>query len=279
MDIYNNNLTESVIYNHQGSSPYKITYDGKTYDAFAVEGNLIIPEGITSDVYSVDPSLKLVRNVVDSSDVSGYVENLLYKYFKGNLSYNDTSDMINSAVYGNPAINANDNAPRVEYIGNNMVNIYEYISLITPSSNTNFVFLKNTTQTLNQTLTKEALNKTAFVGDIVKFRINVTNGNNFTLPDVFVKDVYNVSEFEYLSFESNDNWTYDVNSKVFTLKSLSPSNTSSLILSFKVKTNGTLTNIAVVGIGENETVNNNTTITVYTPQLAIEKTCLILLLF
>ena len=271
IDIYNNYLMDSIIYTHQGSSPYKITYGGKTYDAFAVEGNLIIPEGRTSDVYSVDPSLKLVRNIVDSSDVSGYVENLLYKYFKGNLSYNDTAGRINSAVYGNSAINANDNAPRVEYIGNNMVNIYEYISLITPSSNTNFVFLKNTTQTLNQTLTKEALNKTAFVGDIVKFRINVTNGNNFTLPDVFVKDVFNDTEFEYFDIESNDGWSYNVNSKVFTLKSLSPSTTSTLILTFKVKINGTLTNTAVSGIGESETVKNSTTITVFNPQLAIEK--------
>ena len=271
MDIYNNNLIESIIYTHQGSSPYKITYGGKTYDAFAVEGNLIIPEGRTGDVYSVDPSLKLVRNVLDSSDVSGYVENLLYKYFKGELSYNVASDRINRAVYNNSAINANDNAPRVEYIGNNMVNVYEYISLITPSSNTNFVFLKNTTQTLNQTLTKEALNKTAFVGDIVKFRINVTNGNNFTLPDVFVKDVFNDTEFEYLRNESKDNWAYNVNSKVFTLKSLSPSTTSTLILTFKVKINGTLTNTAVSGIGESETVKNSTNITVFNPQLAIEK--------
>ena len=61
-----------------------------------------------------------------------------------------------------------DKGEQRKYIGNNTIAVYEYISLITPSSNTNFVFLKNTTQTLNQTLTKEALNKTAFVGDIVK---------------------------------------------------------------------------------------------------------------
>ena len=271
-DIYENKLTESIIYDYVGST-YKITYEGKTYDAFSVE-LLSGPNGQTNDVYVVDPSFKLVRNVLDSSDVSEYVKSLLYKYFKGELSYNDVEGMIYSAVEGNPGINGEYNAPEFEYIGNNMVNVYEYISLITPSSNTNLVFLKQTTYTLNYTVTKEALNKTAFVGDIVKFRINVTNGNYFTLPDVFVKDVFNDGELEYLSFESKDNWSYNINSKVFTLKSLSPSNTSSIILSFKVKTNGTLTNIAVSGIGENETGNNNTNITVYNPQLAVEKVSL-----
>ena len=271
-DIYENNLTEFIFYDDKGGFPYEITYGGKTYDAFSIE--LLFMSNGNNEPYVVDPSLKLARNVVDSSDVSDYVKSLLYKYFKGQLSYDVVSFMIKSAVYGNSLMNVNYNAPDVEYIGNNMVVVYEYISLITPSSNQNLVFIKPTYHVLNQTLTKEALNKTAFVGDIVKFRINVTNGNYFTLPDVFVKDVFNDGEFEYVSFESEDNWSYNINSKVFTLKSLSPSNTSSIILSFKVKTNGTLTNIAVSGIGENETGNNNTTITVYTPELSIEKVSL-----
>ena len=267
-NLYENNLTDSIIMAASG----KIIYNGYDYDVFAAESNIISPNGRTNDLYIADSSLKLLRNVVDSSDCSEYLKLILYNYSNNQLSRSEAVAMIRNGVYGNSPV-PTEKAPVFEFVGNSVI-VYDYISFITPSSNTNYYSVKKTNYILNQSITKVALNKTAFVGDIVEFSINFTNGNNFTLPDVFVKDVFDENEFEYLSFKSNDNWTYNSTSKIFTLSSLNSHNTSNLVLSFKVKTNATLNNTVYGGFKGSITCNNTTSIKTFNPVLNVEKSCL-----
>ena len=267
-NLYENNLTDSIIMVASG----KITYNGYDYDVFAAESNIVSPNGRGNDLYIADSSLKLLRNVVDSSDCSEYLKLILYNYSNNQLSRSEAVAMIRNGVYGNSPV-PSEKAPVFEFVGNSVI-VYDYISFITPSSNTNYYSVKKTNYILNQSITKVALNKTAFVGDIVEFSINFTNGNNFTLPDVFVKDVFDENEFEYLSFKSNDNWTYNSTSKIFTLSSLNSHNTSNLVLSFKVKTNATLNNTVYGGFKGSITCNNTTSIKTFNPVLNVEKSCL-----
>ena len=126
----------------------------------------------------------------------------------------------------------------------------------------NYIYYRQTTEDVNETVSKETLNKTVKIGDQVQFRITVTNNGNTGLKEVFVND----SDFdEGLIYQSYINetgkWTYNETTHIWTLiGDLEAGKSASFIIIFKTNKLGELVNNVTAGFG-NYTMANATNTT------------------
>jgi len=153
---------------------------------------------------------------------------------------------------------------------------FNFSSLISPSGQQNlFMFKFSYGGLVNETLDKEALNKTAIVGDNIEFRIVVSNKGTTPIYDIFVEDRDYSNGLVYQTWKSEvGNWTYDNLTQHWRLQSLDAGKSAFIILFFKVLVNGTLYNNATSGVGDkNLTVSGNST-RVYNPNFTVEKIAL-----
>ena len=126
----------------------------------------------------------------------------------------------------------------------------------------NYIYYRQTTEDVNETVSKETLNKTVKIGDQVQFRITVTNNGNTSLKEVFVND----SDFdEGLIYQSYINetgkWTYNETTHIWTLiGDLEAGKSASFIIIFKTNKLGELVNNVTAGFG-NYTMANATNTT------------------
>ncbi len=284
-ELYENNLTETLTVSGQYQGMYTI-YNGTKYDIFMDEWYLSYwTSTFRPHVAILDPSFKLLRNRIDSSDISGYVKLLLYYYYPIYRSYMDYCVYVfsdtdyRSSTYSlvNYVVNAYDNgarAPDVRIVGDNAI-FYEYYGLITPAHFKNTFFMKTTTVPIDINVTKECLNQNIIVGDTIQFRINVTNTGGFKLENVYIDELFNSSQLKFLPDSLNSNWTFNESSNTFTYKNILDINeTVNLILSFKTLINGTIKNNVSVGWKDKTFDSDEISIRVYNPNLNVSKIAL-----
>ena len=131
----------------------------------------------------------------------------------------------------------------------------------------------NNTTTVYQpamTVEKVALNKSAYVGDVIAFDIVVRNTGDCDLGDVTVSEIYNSDELSFIGYSDDALWIRSGN--VFVYQGvLGVGEDSVFTVWFKALTNGTLVNnVTARSNVTDETPGNNTT-TVYNPDMKVEK--------
>ena len=125
----------------------------------------------------------------------------------------------------------------------------------------NYIWYHYTTEDVNETVSKETLNKTVKVGENVEFRITVTNNGNSNLTKVFVND----SDFDegliYQSYmNETGNWDFNDTSKIWTLTTdLEPGKSASFIVIFKTTKVGELVNNVTAGFMDFTMANSTNT--------------------
>ena len=238
-----------------------------------------------------DHSMQLLKNAINGVPVAEYLKILIYQYvdhmqdlrdndfhnyvwgFTDRTYWNSTDSIIREVValydsgFRVPSINA------CKVLANGTLMYLNFSSMITPSSQQNlFLFKYAYGDVINETLSKESLNKTAFVGDEIEYRIVVSNKGNSPIYNLWVedKDYSNGLKYENWTSESG-NWTYDNQTQKWFIDVLGPGKSASILLFFRVMVNGTLYNNATSGVGnKNITVDTNETI-VYNPNFTVEK--------
>lgn len=241
----------------------------------------------------IDNRLILLKNIKNNQPVGEYLKILIYNYV---TSRSDLISGFNNYVWeftdgeywnSNNAVvrevirlyNSGFRVP-TEYsskvLSNGTLMYFNFSSLISPSGQQNlFMFKFSYGGLVNETLDKEALNKTAIVGDNIEFRIVVSNKGTTPIYDIFVEDRDYSNGLVYQTWKSEvGNWTYDNLTQHWRLQSLDAGKSASIILFFKVLVNGTLYNNATSGVGDkNLTVSGNST-RVYNPNFTVEKIAL-----
>ena len=241
----------------------------------------------------IDNRLILLKNIKNNQPVGEYLKILIYNYVssRGDLisGFNNYVWEFTDGEYWNSqtaviqeVIRLYNSGFRVptEYsskvLSNGTLMYFNFSSLISPSGQQNlFMFKFSYGDLVNETLDKEALNKTAIVGDNIEFRIVVSNMGTTPIYDIFVEDRDYSNGLVYQTWKSEvGNWTYDNLTQHWRLQSLDAGKSASIILFFKVLVNGTLYNNATSGVGDkNLTVSGNST-RVYNPNFTVEKIAL-----
>ena len=137
----------------------------------------------------------------------------------------------------------------------------------TPGNNTTVVYRPDLS------VVKIALNKVAYVGDVIAFDIVVRNTGDCDLGDVCVTEIFDADELEYVGHSDNATWLKSGN--VFLYQEvLGVGGESTFTVWFKTLTNGTLVNnVTAKSNVTDETPGNNTTV-VYRPDLSVVKIAL-----
>jgi uncharacterized repeat protein (TIGR01451 family) len=152
---------------------------------------------------------------------------------------------------------------------------YDMQLFLTPTDNQNMVLFKSSqfTPRYNETVTKDTINKTVFVGQDVQFRITVTNTGNTALTDVFVEDIDFSDGLIYQNWKSEKgNWKYKNNGMWVLTHDLEPEENASFIVIFNTRAVGELRNNVTSGYLDITLSNStNTTRTKYIPKMSVFK--------
>ena len=112
------------------------------------------------------------------------------------------------------------------------------------------------------TVSKEALNKTAEVGNLTEFLITVKNIGDIHLKDVFVKEGKH-DGLEYVSYnDPSGKWTFDGVNKWSYDGYLEIGESANFTVIFKVIKSGNLTNFVTAGYNNTDNVTDNDTVEV-----------------
>ena len=107
------------------------------------------------------------------------------------------------------------------------------------------------------TVSKEALNKTAEVGNLTEFLITVKNIDDIHLKDVFVKEGKH-DGLEYVSYnDPSGKWTFDGVNKWSYDGYLEIGESANFTVIFKVIKSGNLTNFVTAGSNNTDNVTDN----------------------
>ena len=293
--INNKNLDESDISTYESGenrgSVYETTIDNlmtTTNDYYA-----FCAERYNTNPYSgvFDNRLELLRNSINHKPVGDYLKILIYEYLDvfNDLRVYDFADHVwtfTDFEYWNSddlvikeVIRLYDSGFRVptenscKVLPNGTLMYFNFSSMITGTGQQNlFLFKFDYGDLLNQSLTKETLNKTGFIGDDINFRIVMTNKGETPLYDVFVDDEDYSNGLKYIDWQSEvGNWIYNDTTHKWRLDELLPGESASIILRFNTLINGTLINNATGGVGRNITVNATNSTRIYKPGMTVEK--------
>ena len=286
-DIYTFSEADGQIIGQHDIDMLMQTADG--YFAYCAE------EFNSSPYYGVyDHTMGKLLNAINHVSVSEHLKILIYQYInhmqdlKDNDFHNyvwaftdheywNSKDPIVQEVLGLyengfrvPSVNA------CKVLSNGTLMYFNFSSMITPSGQQNmFLFKFWYGNQINETLTKEALNKTAKNGDYVDYRIVVTNKGTEPVYSIWVEDNDYSKGLIYESWRSEiGNWNYNNSTGQWQLDVLNPSQSASIILRFKVSGYGKLYNNATSGIGNITVTNSTDDIYVYTPNFTVEKIAL-----
>ena len=238
-----------------------------------------------------DNSMEKLKNSINNELVSDYLKILIYHYVDhmDDLRNNDFHEYVwafTDFEYWNstdPIVsevrNLFDSGFRVptnnacKVLANGTLMYFNFSSMITPSGQQNlFLFKFWQGKEINETLTKEALNKTAFIGDTVEYRIVVSNKGTSPIYDLWIEDKDYSKGLKYESWRPEiGNWRYDNKTEHWILDELGPAKSASLILFFRVLVNGTLYNNATSGLGTINVTNATDEIRVYNPDFTVQK--------
>ena len=250
-------------------------------------------ERYNSEPYSgvYDHSMEKLYNAINHQPIAEYVKILIYQYvdhmddledhdfheyvweFTDREYWNSKNSIVKEVIrlYDSGFRVPNVNACKV--LANGTLMYFNFSSMITPSGQQNlFLFKFWFGDEINETFTKEALNKTAYIGDYVEYRIVVSNKGTSPVYDVWVEDKDYSKGLIYEDWRAElGDWTYDNVTQHWKLNVLNPAKSASIILKFKVADYGTLYNNATSGVGSINVTNSSDDIYVYTPNFTIKK--------
>ena len=238
-----------------------------------------------------DDGLRLLRNSLSGEDVSEYLKILIYTFVNKEQDLNGTG--LNNAVWeftdGNFRNSNNTIVKKVlalyesgmrvpnknasKLLDNRSIIFYDFSSLITPSLWQNLVLFKFRSLNITENLTKETLNQSVLINQIVEFKITLKNTGNESINNAFIQDNDYSNGLVYYGWKNVvGNWTYDATHKKWILNNpLKAGQSVSIILLFKAVQNGTLINNVSSGF-DNITLSNSTNnTTVYKPNIKVIK--------
>ena len=285
-----NDFTVDILNGQDSSQHYIESGKYAGYNQYCVEQHLFLPahtEGVlTSD-------LSYITNSIDRTLVSDYIKVMFYlkDAYPARYEHYDTQSII--WIFSDSEYRKSDNAfvrEIIDYHDNHKVDInktsyvlpngtrmeYDMQLFLTPTDNQNMVLFKSSqfTPRHNETVRKETINKTVFVGQEVQFRIIVTNTGNVPLTDVFVEDIDFSEGLEYKNWKpENGDWKYENNGKWVLTYDLEPEENASFIVIFNTLTVGELRNNVTSGYNKTIRLSNstNTTKTKHIPKLSVLK--------
>ena len=241
-----------------------------------------------------DHSMELLKNALNGHPIADYLKILIYQYVDHMNDLNNTDfrqyiwDFTDRSYWTSDdpviqeVIRLYDSGFRVPTINackvlvNGTLMYFNFSSLITPSGQQNlFLFKYDHGDEINETLTKEALNKTALVNDTIEYRIVVSNKGTSPIYYLWVEDKDYSAGLKYETWHpESGNWTYNNETQHWILDELPPAKSASLILIFRVMINGTLYNNATSGVGTLNVTNSSDDVRVYSVNLTVEKNTL-----
>ena len=231
----------------------------------------------------------VLNNTVYGNNVSELLKILIYNYNDGfsgdysrqsaiwrltnyeyrNYTSSDTiTDVVNKVIYDY------DNGVRIpekayKHLDNGTVRTYDFTAFLTPERYQDLFWYKITDVEIlkseanfNMTVSKEALNKTAEVGNLTEFLITVKNIGDIHLKDVFVKEGKH-DGLEYVSYnDPSGKWTFDGVNKWSYDGYLEIGESVNFTVIFKVIKSGNLTNFVTAGSNNTDNVTDNDTVEV-----------------
>ena len=261
----------------------------KGYQQYCVEQHLFYPSN-TEGVLTRD--LTYIVNSINNKVVVDYLKILFYLkdafpeewgdydtqaitwIFTDGEYWKSKNDFVKEIIkwYDDPNFNINQSS---YILPNGSKMEYDMQLFLTPTDRQNMVLFKSTlfVPVYNETVSKQTINKTVYIGENVQFRIVVTNTGNMNLTDVFVKDIDYSSGLVYKKWHSEKGkWTYNNKGKWTLLETLKTGDNASFIVEFKTKKLGELRNNVTSGYMNIELANStNTTKTVYLPKMSVKK--------
>ena len=241
-----------------------------------------------------DLSMEKLKNSINNQPVADYLKILIYNYVDHiedlrQTGFHDFVWQFTDYEYWNSddpivmeVIRLYDSGFRVptenacKVLANGTLMYFNFSSMITPSGQQNlFLFKFEHGSEINETLTKEALNKTALVNDTIEYRIVVSNKGTSPIYYLWVEDKDYSAGLKYETWHpESGNWTYNNETQHWILDELPPAKSASLILIFRVMINGTLYNNATSGVGTLNVTNSSDDVRVYSVNLTVEKNTL-----
>ena len=241
-----------------------------------------------------DNSMALLRNKITHQPVGEYLKIAIYTYVNGiqdliDHSFNNTvwaftdfefwdSDdpIVQETVrlYDSGFRVPTENALKILPNGTSMY--FNFSSLLSPAAQQNlFIFKFEYRDDFDGTLTKETLNKSAYVNDNVEFRIVVSNNGETSMSNIFIEDNDYSYGLKYVGWKPEiGNWIYNETSKRWTLDELGPAESASIILTFNAFVNGTLINNATGGIDNIALFNASNSTNISYKKYSVEKIAL-----
>ena len=290
-----NNYNQEVLNGQTGNSKYieSGTYAG--YEVYCIEQHLFYPDD-TEGVMVTD--LTYITNSVNRQLVGEYIrilfalrelyparyasysladiQSIIWIFTDGDYTQHLDDQLIRDILdeYNNPTIEFNDTTFML--IGDeDSLRVYDMQIFLTPTDRQNMVLFEAHpfVPIFNETVKKDTLNETVLVGEDVEFRITVTNNGNQPLEDVFISDIQYSNGLVYKTWRNDKgSWTYKGNGKWVLNYVLETYDNASLIVVFKTRSLGNLTNTVTSGY-QNYTLSNATNVTKTTanPVLSVVK--------
>ncbi|AMK15270.1 DUF11 domain-containing protein [Methanobrevibacter olleyae] len=240
--------------------------------------------------YLID-DMTAVRNSRTGENVFEYVKILIYEYYfnqsvfepyamfqfiwaftDGNYTNYGTKyppiqhviDLYNSG-FRIPTYNAS------KILKNGTVVTFNFRYFMTPNSTQNSVIFNLTYEEINETVEKETLNPEVLIGNLVEFRITLTNNGQDIINNPFIIDEDYSDGLDFIAWKiERGNWTKE-NNKYILNEQLNPGESRSLILIFNTTKNGILVNNVSSGYNNINISNSSNKTIVFKPEMAIEK--------
>ena len=298
-NMENNNVLDSDVYVYDNGTSGSVISSNHDIDHLMTTTNgyyAYCAERYNTNPYSgvFDDRLVMLKNSINHQPVAEYLKILIYQYldhmddlknhdfhdyvwaFTDYEYWNSTDPIVREVInlYNSGFRVPTQNACKV--LANGTLMYFNFSSMITPSGQQNlFLFQFDHGDVINETLTKETLNSTAFVGDDIEYRIVVSNKGTSPIYNLWVedKDYSSGLVYEYWIAEQG-NWTYENSTGHWIIDELGPGKSASIILVFRVMVNGTLYNKANSGVGNVNVTNSTNTTVAYNPNFTVEKVTL-----
>ena len=242
----------------------------------------------------MDNSMKFLRNVITGEEVADYLKILIYDTINSEyeLKTRNLHDYVWEFTDGDfrssnipivkRVIELYDAGFRIngtnatKTLANGTVLLYNFSSLITGSGQQNlFTFQFAQIDFVNETLTKQTVNKTVLINQYVEFTITARNTINETIYNIFIEDKDYSEGLQYVSWRSDDeNWSYNETNGTWNLPSLDAFENSTFTVIFLAYKNGTFYNNATGGSSNSSIVYSFDVVRVLNANFTVEKIAL-----
>jgi len=231
-------------------------------------------------------NLRFAQNAITEEKVGELLKILILTNWNNeNVDHNDLQDEVNIFTdhdyenSNNPVVkkvlelyNSGYRVPTnnaIKTLDDGRIEVFNFVEILTPSATQNVIGFNVTIPKMS--VEKDVINVVC-INKQAEFNITVKNTGecNITLP--WINETYFSDGLVYDSFKSPYNWTYDKETKLWTLNdTLAPGKTANIILIFNVTKTGKMVNNVTTGLGNHTFDNDTVNFTSYAPNMTVEK--------